>query len=148
LRKGVEEIMHYDFIPYGKRSEVELLLRDMEAQKFPWIFKKGDEQKIIYIQGSVRILPGGCYEYVFPKESLDLVCATLTEGNNPYNVPAIGLIALKKMLRLTKIPKYNKEKYFLWIHDNVAIIPLGIREDGEVTEPPGTLHAGFTHEEL
>jgi len=140
--------MHFVFMPYGKRSEVELLLRDMEAQKFAYIMKKDDITKTIYVQGAIRTLPFGVYEYIFPKENLDLVCNTLKETDNPYRVPGIALMALKKMLRLKKIPESKSDKYYLWIHDNVAIIPLGIREDSELIEPEGTLYAGFTHEAL
>ena len=35
----------------------------------------------------------------------------------------------------------------MWIKDNVAIIPLGIRKDGEYTDGTGE-HKGWTHEAI
>ena len=45
------------------------MLRDMEAQKhqLKMYDEKGDHMKTIWIQGQVRMLPLGVYEYIFPK---------------------------------------------------------------------------------
>ena len=70
--------MHFIFIPYGKRDQVELLLREMEAQKHQLRLKKeGKKDKFIWLQGQIRMLPLGIYEYIFPREDLDLVLHTL-----------------------------------------------------------------------
>lgn len=140
--------MHFAFIPYGSRQEVELLLRDMEAQKFYLPMRKDKENKQIPIQGTIRQMPLGVYEYIFPKEYLDMVLNTLGEDKNPYGMKGFIFSIIKKFYKLQKVPEYKKEKYFLWIRDNVAIIPLGIREDGETTEDKNTPYEGFIHEEL
>lgn len=138
--------MHYAFIPYGKRSEVELLFRDMEAQKHLLPMTKGEEKIGTYIQGQLRVLPGGVYEYVFPKEDLDLVLFTLeATPNNPYNISDLKLKFIRKFLNLKPIPEFKKEKQFLWIKDNVSIISLGIREDKDFLETQG-IYKDFTHE--
>jgi hypothetical protein len=146
--------MHYAFIPYGKKSEVELLISDMEAQKHLLPMTKGKEgdkdyiKQGRYIQSQVRILPGGVYEYVFPKEDLDLVLFTLeATPNNPYNIGDVKLKFIRKFLDLKPIPEFKKDKQFLWIKDNVSIISLGIREDKEITEKDG-IFKGFTHEAI
>lgn len=141
--------MHFSFIPYGKRSEVELLLRDMEAQKHLLKMTKDQEERSIYVQGQVRLLPLGVYEYVFPKEDLDTVLYTMIRNDdvNRYGLPKVILSFLRKFYKLKAIPTYKKEKNYLWIRDHVEIIPLGIREDGSITEDTGSLK-GFQHESL
>lgn len=121
--------MHVIFMPYGKRSEVELLLRDMEAQKHFMPFKEGGG---VWIQGQIRILPFGVYEYVFPKEDKDLVLHTLDFDSNRYSLNKFILSFLRKFIKADGIPNYEKNKNFLWIKDNVNIIPIGIRADGEI----------------
>ena len=51
--------MHAIFMPYGKRAEVELLLRDMEAQKHKLIMTKNGKTKTVWVQGVIRTLPFG-----------------------------------------------------------------------------------------
>lgn len=121
--------MHAIFIPYGKRSEVELLLRDMEAQKHFMPFKEGEGT---WIQGQIRVLPFGVYEYVFPKEDLDLVLHTLDFETNRYGVSNFLLYFFRKFIKSENIPNYKKEKHYLWIKDHVNIIPIGIRTDAEI----------------
>lgn len=119
-------------MPYGKRSEVELLLRDMEAQKHYLINSDGTGQ---WIQGQVRVLPFGVYEYVFPKEDIDAVLHTLDFECNKYSLGKYVLMLLRKSINAKKIPEYKKDKYYLWIKDNVNIIPLGIRYDADILDP-------------
>jgi len=137
--------MHFSFIPYGKRAEVELLIRDMEAQKHKLIMTKDKQQKAMWIQGQVRLLPFGIYEYVFPKEDLDKVLTTLQAKNIAYNFKQLPLKIIRKFLKLNKIPKYEEEGTYLWIRDNVSIFPVGIREDLELTDP---LLDGYRHEAI
>lgn len=139
--------MHFAFIPYGKRSEVELLLRDMEAQKHLLKMWKGKKEQGIYVQGSVKIVPLGVIEYIFPKEDLNIVLWTLIRDKNRYKLSRFILGVLGKLLKLKKIPEYKKDKHYLWIRDNVEVIPLGIREDEDVIEPSGE-YKGWRHEAL
>ena len=139
--------MHFAFIPYGKRSEVELLLRDMEAQKFKLLMKKGNELKDIWLQGQIRQMPLGIYEYVFPKESMDAVLWTLDAKQDRYGLGSFKKWVLKFMIKCESIPEFKKEHQYLWIKDNVNIIPLGVRYDSEVTDYKGE-NEGWTHEAL
>jgi len=133
--------MHAVFIAYGKRSEVELMFRDMEAQKHLLRMWKGKKKQGIYIQGQVRILPFGLWEYVFPKEDMDKVLTTLgCAGNYSKILTSFKLGFVRNALKLKKIPEFDNNKKYLWIKDNVAIIPIGIKEDVNMTEKDGWEH--------
>jgi len=142
--------MHVAFIPYGTRKEVELLLRDMESQKYFLQMSKNKKRQKIIIAGDIRLLPFGVYEYIFPKEHLNEVLTTLkcnVDDGDRYSLGKLKLSILRKMIKCDKIPKFNCKKKFPWYIDNVNIIPLGIREDGEITDPEGKCK-GWTHEAL
>ncbi len=140
--------MHVAFIPYGKRECVNLMLDDMAAQKHRLKMWKGDKETTIWIQGQVRFMPFGVYEYVFPKEDLDAVLTTLKFKGNVYTLGEFKLAPIRMMIKCKKFPKdYKEKKRFLWITDNVSIIPIGIREEGDFTDPQGE-YEGWTHEAI
>ena len=139
--------MHFIFIPYGKRSELNLMFRDMESQKHKLLLKKKNEKRNVWIEGSIRLLPFGVIEYVCPKEDADTVMHTLDFETSRYGVNFLILSFLRKMLKCEKIPRYKKTNYYLWIRNNVNIIPLGIRKDIEITDEAGN-YKGWTHEAL
>lgn len=140
--------MHAIFIPYGIKECVDLLAREMQSQKFKLnsTSPDGQQQKGMWIQGSLRILPFGVWEYIFPKEYMDLVLTTLrfqpsenknTKGkrfNYDYISP-LKVNILRKMLKASKIPKFKTDLNLIWIMQHVSIIPIGIREDGDILEP-------------
>lgn len=144
--------MHVSFIPYGERGCVERMLRDMEAQKHLMPMTKGKKKRAAWIPGQIRDLPFGVKEYVFAKESLDMVLRTLEacDDHGKYGVGLKKLIypMLRKLLKLKKIPEYEKKgDIYLWVKAFVSIIVLGIREDGEIV---GIYvdDKGWTHEAL
>ena len=146
--------MHVVFIPYGIKSAVDILIKEMECQKFHLkLTKEGEPDKSILIQGAVRILPFGVMEYVFPRESLDVVLKTLDCDSVRYPQyqgvklkTALGL--LRAFLMCKPIPKeFKKDMALPWIRDNVAVIPIGIRDDAQLTEKQGDL-VGWTHEAI
>lgn len=137
--------MHAVFMPYGKRSEVELLLRDMEAQKHLLVMRKGKQEKKQWLQGQVRILPFGVIEYIFPKEDKDAVLTTLNFKEKNFNLGKLKIGFIRKMLKCKKIPKFNEKKHYLWIKTYVTIIPIGIREDKDIVGITA-LDKGWTHE--
>ena len=128
--------MHISFIPYGERGCVERMLRDMESQKHLMPMTKGKKHKATWIPGQIRELPFGVKEYVFAKGSLDLVLRTFNASSKgEYGVSFKRLVypSLRKLLKLKPIPEYKKKgEIYLWNKAFVAIIVLGIREDGEV----------------
>lgn len=144
--------MHVSFIAYGERSCVEKLLRDMEAQKHLMPMVKGKKKKGAWIPGQIRELPFGIKEYVFAKDSLDMVLRTLKacadHGKYGVSFKNLAYPFIRKFLKLKPIPKYEeKGDVYLWTKAFVSIIVLGIREDGEIT---GIYidDKGWTHEAL
>ena len=143
--------MHISFIPYGERSGVENLFRDMESQKHLMTMTKGKKKKGAWIPGQIRELPFGVKEYVCCKESLDMVLRTFNASKSgEYGVDFKRLVypTLRKLLKLKPIPKYEeKGEIYLWNKSFVSIIVLGIREDGEIVGEYID-DKGWTHERL
>lgn len=137
--------MHAVFIPYGTRPCVELFLRAIEAELFNMKMWKDGVITYMGLYGAVRLLPFGAVEAIFPKEYKDKVLTTLSfQFKAPYNISTIGL---RKMFKCKKVKKFNTDEKFNWDRQNVAIIPIGIREDGEMTDPDGDCK-GWTHEAI
>ncbi len=128
--------MHVSFVPYGDRSLIEKLLREMEAQKHLMPMTKGKKKRSVWIPGVIRDLPFGVKEYVFPKENLDMVLRTfgaVGSGTHGINFQKLVYPFLRKVLKLKPIPKYEKKgEIYLWNKMFVSTIVLGIREDGEI----------------
>lgn len=146
--------MHFVFIPYGVRSEVEVLLRCMESQMHQFPIWKGKKKKFIHVQGTIRILPFGVYEYVFPRENMDVLLHTLMPtGPARYDVGKLRTTILRKILKVEKMPEWyketpkNKRQKFLWMKQNVNIIPIGIRDDGD-TKTKNNEYENWEHEAL
>lgn len=142
--------MHFIFIPYGVRREIEQLLTYMESESFLMPIWKGDKKAQHWVKGGVRILPFGIIEYIFPKEYEDMVLTTLGADMNPYNLGKVRLGILRKLARAEPVPKFNKDKHFIWITEatsHIGIIPIGVRYDKDYTEPKGKFE-GWTHEGL
>lgn len=139
--------MHAIFIPYGKIEEVELMLNDMKAQKHKLVMTKGKQTKYLWIQSQIRLLPFGVMEYVFPKEDMDTVLHTLNFNSDRYKLGGFKLAFIRKMVNADKIPEYKTKQHYLWIRDNVNIIPIGMRDDEEFTDTKGP-YKGWTHEAI
>lgn len=139
--------MHFVFIPYGNRNDVERLLRDMESQKHKLMMYKNLDEAFAWINGQIRILPFGIHEYVFPKDQRDAVLNTLLPEENRYNISWIKLEILRKLFKVKKLPKFKRDYKFLWITQNVNIIPIGIREDADMIEPKGE-YKDWVHEAI
>ena len=143
--------MHFVFMPYGKRDHVERLLKELESKWFTLPMTKGDEVKKLWLEPQVRILPFGLIDYVFPRESINLVLNTLISEDNRYQIPKSVLAVLRKTLGLKKIPEYSKENKMLSCLDSgsifVNVIPIGIKEDADIV---GTKQddLGYTHEAI
>lgn len=152
--------MHVLFIPYGKRDQVEILLREMESQKYIMpLTKEGCPNEGQITGGGVRHLPLGVCDYVFPKEGRDKVIATLEQHSNIFagkdsNSWSTGLkkkavrLFLSRLFNFKPIPKdYDDSEKLQWYMRNVRVLVLGYREHGIITERYGEL-AGWSHEAL
>jgi hypothetical protein len=150
--------MHVVFMPYGDIYSVERFLNDMKAQKHQITFTSpdGKQQKQIYISAQLRVLPFGFYEYVFPKEDLDIVLTTLLRegGEDRYSMEKVSFMGLtpvtllRKFLKCDPLPEFKRENKMLWVMDNVNITVLGYRKDLEMEEPALSSLPGWKHEAI
>lgn len=142
--------MHAVFMVYGTKQSVDFFLGELEHQKFPLrMYKEGEQDKIIYMQGRLCRGVGGVIELGFPKEHMDVVLTSLSFHHNHY--PKLGKLRMWLMrigLKCEPIPKFDTSKgELILIKDNVGLIPIGVRYDGEMLESQGEW-AGWTHEAI
>lgn len=142
---------------YGRKQSIDHMLMDLQSQKFrfPMHSPDGKKTETIWVQGSLRILPGGIYDYVFTKEDMDLVLTTLNFHlkEKPYDLDKkiMGISPfkiLKDFLKIEDIPKFKTDKTLIWYKDGVSIIPIGIRHDKDLTEQNNEQYRGWTHEAI
>ena len=150
--------MHAIFFAYGMKDKVDYFLEGLKHLCLPITFYKKVggkvvEKKSFPIQTQIRTLPFGIYEFVFPKENMDVVLTTLRFNQKPpYNLDKTimgikPLKLLKNFLRVEDAPKFNTTHILPLIMQHVAIIPLGVRHDGEIEELIGP-NKGWTHEAI
>jgi len=153
--------MHFAFIPYGIKNMVDFVVEDLNHKYLPLkLTKEGEKDIYVLTQVQVRILPFGIYELVFPKEFKDEILSAMRADSKGEYYDRLNksllrikpLDVLRKVLHLDPIPEFKKTQ-----HPNipipeymkfVSIIPIGIREDREITEPEGSQFAGFKHEAI
>ena len=144
--------MHAIFIPYGIKNLVDLFIENLNQRILPLrLYKEGEKDTYYNIQCQIRYLPFGIVEFVFPKEYKDQVLTSLGfHKPAPYNLnkSVLGIKPfelLKKFLNIQDIPKFKETLGFPVLKLPMSIIPIGIREDGEITEKSGD-YKGWTHE--
>ena len=59
----------------------------------------------------------------------------------------VHAIICVKIFKYKKAPKYSEEQKYLWNRQHVSILPIGIREDGEIVGKHID-DKGWTHERL
>lgn len=151
---------HAVFMVYGKKEFVDMFLRDLAAQKLSMVYhKKGEPDKTMFIECQLRVLPFGLYEFVFPKEHMDLVLTglrfhmpsgiyNLDQEITKFGFTIKPLDHLRKFLKIEPVPEFKTDKALLFTYQHIAVIPIGVRYDGEITEPEGCANPGWTHEAI
>ena len=147
--------MHIVFMPYGIKHLVDYFGMQLQCEKFACYATHPEtkERRLIdHYQGSLRILPGGVWEYIIPVEDANRVMTTLNfhVKDERYKIPDFAMKLLRKVLKLEKIPDYDPvpgSQRIKWIMQHVAIIPLGVRYDAITKEEFGKW-AGWEHEAL
>ena len=168
--------MHAVFVAYGKRNWMEYFFNQIEAQKLTMKLwrtnpetNQYEERNNEWTEVQLRVLPGGIYEVVFPKEHKDLILTTLEFNRKGGKGKPLGqdsstenyeldkeisilgfkfqpLEYAKKFLRIEDPGEFDTSKALIWFHPFVSIIPLGIRHElGDVMEKIGP-NAGWWHE--
>lgn len=146
--------MHAIFIAYGMRDKVEFFLGELEHLKLPLTARKDGKEVKTPVQCSLRILPGGFYDFVFPREHMAaLLTALKFHEKSFYNIDKeYGLFGfkvcplkeLRKFLHLEpEIPEFKTDNKIALFTDWISIIPIGIKYDRNLTE-----ESGWTHEAL
>jgi hypothetical protein len=136
--------MHITFFPYSEINALDFLLKEMQTQKFMLKMTSPDGKKKanVLINGNLRMMPGGFYDYIFPKEYLDAVLTTMRQHlpdhkyGDRYGISPFKMSVLRKVLKCQKIPdEFKTNKSFFWTTNDVIFIVVGIREDGEIEDP-------------
>lgn len=133
---------------------VEKLFREIEAQKFllPITSPNGKKTAKLWITGNVRLLPFGIVEIVFPKEYEQKVLSTLDFDTKDvrYSIPKFLLKLVRKFMKCKKAEfiKLPKKEHFVWLYENVAMIPIGVRYDRLDFQVEQGEYIGWTHEAL
>lgn|SRR3990167_3692021 len=160
--------MHAVFIPYGKWEWVNVFLNDIRAQKLTIrMHRKNpetgiEEEQHIHTNVQLRMLPGGLYECVFPREHKNIVLTALNfhradKGHSDFDLEKEFSIMgfkikpidyLRKYLRLEEPGEFDSSKELVWDKYFVSVIPIGIREDKEdLMEKMGPFQ-GWWHEPI
>ena len=156
-------------MPYGRWEWVDVFLNELRAQKLTLkMHRKNpetgkEEEQHIFLSCQLRQLPGGLYEFIFPKEHMNLVLTGLNfaaadSGHSDFDInkefSVFGfkikpIEYLKKFLRIEDIPEFDSSKTIIWDKMFVSIIPIGVRyEQGEVMEKEISPYAGWWHEAI
>ncbi|MFA6190676.1 MAG: hypothetical protein WC711_04190 [Candidatus Staskawiczbacteria bacterium] len=126
----------------------------MQTQKFQLKMTSPDGKKKAnaIINGNLRMMPGGFYDYAFPKEYLDVILTTMRQNisshryGNRYGISPFKISVLRKLLKCSPIPKeFKTDKKIFWTTNDVVFIVVGIREDEEIADPFPE-YKGWTHE--
>ena len=127
--------MHLYFISRGIKNKVDEMVNDLQAQHFQQesADQKTGLKRISAVQGALR--PIQLWEYVFPKESLDVVLKTLAlprdySKGHPYHGFKPHEFAFRKLLGAKPIPIPNEKILPRIIRkEHVSIMGIGIRDD-------------------
>jgi len=116
--------MHLYCISRGIKQDVDRFIKELECQYLPFKYRGFD-----FIQMSVR--PVQLWEMVFPKELKDLMINTIIRGNPPEHETMFKypLAVLRKLLNAKKVEDTTHKKRLAVYHENVQVLPIGIRED-------------------
>jgi len=139
--------MHLYFVTRGKKNEIDEFAKWMETRNLSMpVYKADGTSENMLIECQLR--PVQLWEFVFPKENLDVVLNTLRlpsenpsefrDGKSTFKMFDSKLFALRKMLGAEKIPEPNKDAGVMFMPfdriKNINIMGIGIREDGDISE--------------
>ena len=132
--------MHLYFITRGIKHDSDRFIQELSAKYVPFKY----DGKDCMVQVAVR--PIQLYECVFPKEHLNTIMNTLTNGN-PENTH-LGtqhkqhkkwVYAIRKILGIKPIPKIEPAGVLPLYNQNIEIIGIGIKEDRDLVHESGSL---------
>lgn len=138
--------MHAYFMTRGIQEDIDKWKMFMQSRWFdlPVITAKGEKTNFKF-QSQLR--PIEMWEWIFPEEQKDLALTTLK-----FDLPIMpdtlkmksGILAFRKMLGASKIPKFETNSIMLMPTLNIHIIPIGVKYDMKDHKHKN----GLTHEFL
>ena len=136
--------MHLIFAASGIKHDMEQFEKFMQTATFPMTYTDKDGKEVkAYIQSQLR--PMVLYDFVFPKENLDVVLNTLdpkravsmTDGKGT-KILSKTISMIRRALKLKSIPKSDKKKgEFPLYKKNIRIVGIGVRDDVDFTNKFG-----------
>ena len=119
----------------GIKHDVDQFITQLQGRYLPWAAKlKGDKKKKTYqLQTSVR--PLQLWEIAFPKEQMDIMCASILPDAMPEARPQYKkfCLPLRMALKAKKIPKnLDRSKKFPIKIANMDVVGIGYKEDKEI----------------
>ena len=124
--------MHWD---HGRR-----FIDELANIYFPFKKYNPETKKLQDMHLKARLCPIQLWDYSFPKSHLDPVLNTILGGTSGEGIVAHAhlqkyLWPLKKIMKLQKVPEYNKELQLIMSKpEHSEIIALGVKEDYWITE--------------
>lgn len=124
----------------GIKHELDQFITELQGKYLPmkWREKEGDPWQDMQVQLAVR--PIQLYEFAYPKEQHDLVCATIL--GKPYGIMGNNgkeptehkwmkkfIFMFRKLLHLDPIPPYDYRRFLPVTRRNLTIIGLGTKQD-------------------
>jgi len=128
--------MHTYILTRGNQFWVDQFIKELQGKYLPYeiksdkCFNNGYKKGILQFQIGVR--PIQLWEIVYPKEQIDLVHNTLFETSDAKPQHAWQekhIFAMRKLLRLKKIPAYDKTRLMPITRQNIEVVGIGIKED-------------------
>ena len=140
--------MHFVFMASGIKHELDQVEKYLETMpcKLPFKTADGKEGSSI-IQAALR--PIRLYQYVFPRDDLNIILNTLNVETNlksaNWSMPNSYLAMLRKAMKLKKIPEPDKTagQFPFPKPCNVRFLGIGIKEDQDLTFPNGMTYEGL-----
>jgi len=141
--------MHAAFVARGNQKDLDLMEEFLRTRMLPWAFttKEGKKMSAAY---TGLLQPIRFYSYVFPKEYKNEVLTALkfdAENTDRYVQNSfktkMAIAAVRKAMRMKPVPKFDLIPVGNGIYmpldamKNIAITPIGVKDDVMLTDEQG-----------
>jgi hypothetical protein len=139
--------MHLRFIAEGWDKDLDYMEKWIGQMILPMKVKDKKGKEVI-VGCPCYLRPFRMYDLIFPKDQLDVILNTIKPVDEISLVDGKGtkkfktqISILRKLMKLKKIPKSNKDKGQVAIPEglfqNIRTVGLGIKEDVDYTNESG-----------
>jgi hypothetical protein len=140
--------MHLIFGIRGIMHQTEMFKMFLQTQMWKWkrLNVATGKEEVIQVQGALREVMFGFYEYIFPEECVDevLTCLEIDDKARApwwFGVGNMKMFMLRRMIGngIYKIPKYKRVTTNRYIEKRgIAIYPIGLKKDKRGMCPDGS----------